>query len=433
VLKENATYTINFGDAIQDLTESNPLENFSFVFSTGAVIDSLAIAGQILDAYTAEPIEDAIVMVYDRLEDSIPLQEKPFYATKTDKEGTFQIKNMKAGIYQVVAIKDDNLNYLVDPTEQMAFLDSTFSINAAGVAPFYLLMSQPLGQLYLDRRDTSGWNKAIISYTQVPYDLEVSYQDPDETLYYDRIESTLNIWYYSETRREWPVYLRNGETIDTLILKYNAPSKKMVNAKKLTRLKNSAFPTDPYFLCFDRPISAIDTSYIVLIEGRTAKDTVQPLISVLDSLPLCLQFEYNWRPDSTYQLTILPGGIIDLYQLENDTIIETFPIGNVERYGNIILQIEGLSEDQSYLVSLGIKDKPELTFMLDSITSYQQTIAHLKPATYDLRIIEDRNRNGRWDPGNLLLKIQPEPTRKYEVEQLRANWDVDLSIKWGNQ
>ncbi|MEM9850056.1 MAG: Ig-like domain-containing protein, partial [Bacteroidota bacterium] len=48
-LRANATYTINFGEAIQDLTEGNPAENLRFVFSTGDFIDSLEVSGQIKD------------------------------------------------------------------------------------------------------------------------------------------------------------------------------------------------------------------------------------------------------------------------------------------------------------------------------------------------------------------------------------------------
>ena len=35
-LKQATTYTINFGQAIKDITEGNALENFTYVFSTGA-------------------------------------------------------------------------------------------------------------------------------------------------------------------------------------------------------------------------------------------------------------------------------------------------------------------------------------------------------------------------------------------------------------
>src|SRR6476620_2354445 len=37
----NTTYTINLGNAIRDINENNPVNNFTYVFSTGATIDSL--------------------------------------------------------------------------------------------------------------------------------------------------------------------------------------------------------------------------------------------------------------------------------------------------------------------------------------------------------------------------------------------------------
>ena len=40
-LRENTTYTFNFGNAIKDLHEGNKLINFEYVFATGEEIDSL--------------------------------------------------------------------------------------------------------------------------------------------------------------------------------------------------------------------------------------------------------------------------------------------------------------------------------------------------------------------------------------------------------
>ena len=44
-LQANTTYVINFGDAIIDLTEGNPVINFVYTFSTGPFLDSLEISG----------------------------------------------------------------------------------------------------------------------------------------------------------------------------------------------------------------------------------------------------------------------------------------------------------------------------------------------------------------------------------------------------
>ena len=47
-LKANTTYTFNFGDAIQDITEGNKAGGLKYVFSTGSFIDSSFITGYVL-------------------------------------------------------------------------------------------------------------------------------------------------------------------------------------------------------------------------------------------------------------------------------------------------------------------------------------------------------------------------------------------------
>ncbi len=61
-LKDSTTYTINFGEAIIDITEGNPLRNFQYVFSTGGYVDSMEISGTVVRASDLEPQEDILVM-----------------------------------------------------------------------------------------------------------------------------------------------------------------------------------------------------------------------------------------------------------------------------------------------------------------------------------------------------------------------------------
>ena len=53
-LKDSTTYTFYFQDAIRDLNEGNILENYQFVFSTGPVIDSLSVTGNVYNAFNLE-------------------------------------------------------------------------------------------------------------------------------------------------------------------------------------------------------------------------------------------------------------------------------------------------------------------------------------------------------------------------------------------
>jgi hypothetical protein len=121
----NTTYTLNFGDAIVDLNEGNALSNFEFVFSTGDVIDSLSYSGTVLNAFDNEPVEGAIVMLYNELHDSVPYRQMPLYANRTGKDGRFRLNNLRGDTFLVFVITDVNNNYLYDrPGEELiAFRD----------------------------------------------------------------------------------------------------------------------------------------------------------------------------------------------------------------------------------------------------------------------------------------------------------------------
>lgn len=123
--RENTTYNIFFGDAIVDLTEENPIPGYKFTFSTGPVLDSMMISGKLLNAYTLTPVEKAYVMLYDTIFDSVPYKQIPYYISRTNKSGEFELTNLRNIPYKIFALSDINANYLYDlPNEDIAFIDS---------------------------------------------------------------------------------------------------------------------------------------------------------------------------------------------------------------------------------------------------------------------------------------------------------------------
>lgn len=129
-LKPLTTYTLFFGNAIVDLTESNPLTDFTFVFSTGPALDSMALRGQVAFAFDDKPAEEAFILLY-RLEgdsvpaDSLPFLRKPYYVARTNKQGYFRMGNLRNEPYKMYALEDKNSNFLYDKGgEAIAFSDS---------------------------------------------------------------------------------------------------------------------------------------------------------------------------------------------------------------------------------------------------------------------------------------------------------------------
>lgn len=69
-LLPNTTYTINFGNAIVDNNEGNPLKDFTYVFSTGNHIDSLNLSGKVILAETGGADSTIIAMLYRNTSDT---------------------------------------------------------------------------------------------------------------------------------------------------------------------------------------------------------------------------------------------------------------------------------------------------------------------------------------------------------------------------
>ncbi len=122
-LEENTTYVIDFSNAIEDNNESNQLDGYTFAFSTGDEIDTLAVSGIVLRACDLEPMQHVIVGLHSNLDDTaftnVPLER----VSRTNDRGKFTIRNLKPGNYHVFALSDVDGDYRMARTEDIAFLD----------------------------------------------------------------------------------------------------------------------------------------------------------------------------------------------------------------------------------------------------------------------------------------------------------------------
>ena len=123
-LEENTTYVIDFSNAFEDNNEGNQLDGYTFAFSTGDQIDTLAVSGIVLRANDLEPMQHVIVGLHSNLDDTafthLPLER----VSRTNDRGKFTIRNLKPGSYHVFALNDVDGDYRMARTEDIAFLDS---------------------------------------------------------------------------------------------------------------------------------------------------------------------------------------------------------------------------------------------------------------------------------------------------------------------
>ena len=439
-LRENATYTFNFGKAIQDYTERNSPKDMRFIFSTGDYIDSLVITGNVIDNTTNKPAEDVLVMLYDNLNDTVVKTEKPFYFARTDKQGNFKIRNVRSDTFKIFALIDENFNYLYDiETEKIGFVFENVVVNGKDsiVPNIKLEIFQPNPTLRRTSNQSKEYGHLRFAYNQNIYDSLIVTAEPSFVAdYVEQIKDTIHFWYTDTTSKRQFYITDNQDYFDTANINFPSDerffkmNKRTVLEKPSPKQGQKAIkhnPNNPIKLVFRHPFYDIDTSKLVLLED-TLKTKVKPYFLRFENSMKNLAVHYDWKPSTPYELTLLPGAIRDIFELENDTIVLKYNVDAIENYGNIEVSINGLSSDSSYVVEL-LDDRDVLieTFNISKKTTAKQTYKAVPTGNYKLKIVFDTNANGRWDTGEYPI-LQPEKTLTGKSEELRPNWDLELIL-----
>ena len=123
----NTTYTINFNRAIKDYNEGNYIEQYVYAFSTGDYLDTMQVAGQVLDAYTLQPVPRVLAGIYATPLPADTLDRPMTRMTYTDDQGHFTLQNVRDGAYYAIALVDMDRSYSYNaPNESFAITPDSF-------------------------------------------------------------------------------------------------------------------------------------------------------------------------------------------------------------------------------------------------------------------------------------------------------------------
>ncbi|HWR34121.1 MAG TPA: Ig-like domain-containing protein, partial [Chitinophagaceae bacterium] len=130
-LEANTTYFLNFGNALKDFTEGNPVKGFTYTFSTGPYIDSLELKGKIVLAETGKTDSTLVVMLHTSSDDSAIVKERPHYVARLDGNGNFIFKNLPPKTFYIYALKNESGTYRYLSDKQLfAFADKPVVIGS---------------------------------------------------------------------------------------------------------------------------------------------------------------------------------------------------------------------------------------------------------------------------------------------------------------
>lgn len=432
-LVANTTYSFNFGQSIQDNNEGNPYQQFKYIFSTGTYIDSLQLVGQIKDAFDKKPDNFVSVMLYERNEtfyDSIVYKEVPRYVTNTlDSLKTFQLDNLKAGNYLLVAMKDVNNNNKFDPkTDKIAFHNEIVTIPDSAAYEMELFKEElPFKPL---RPSQASGNRIILGLEGKPKDVKLSLKNGEE-----EIPLIVTPFENKDSLQLWFKPIK----ADSLALKVNYNSiEKEFNVKYKIQRKDSLQLSskqsgtlhlgEKFRLKSTVPISKINAENISIMN----KDSVLvAFTSFYDEKAQEIELDFKKEPMQRYKFTLLKGALTDMLERESDSVAFTVSTKNVSDYGNLRLKLEGIKSFPIIIELTNAKGDMQATAYSEGETSIDFTF--LQPNLFTIRIIYDTNKNKVWDTGSYLDKRQSEEVRYFPTEiDVRANWDVDQTLKFSD-
>ena len=426
-LKENTTYTFNFGQSIVDNNEGNPNSFLTYVFSTGTYIDSLTLAGVVKDAFNKKADEFISVMLYDidsTYNDSTVYLKPPNYITNTlDSALIFNLKNIKAGKYALFAIKDEAKNNVFDQnTDKIGFITDTIAIPTDSI--YLLTLFKEVPDYSMAVPTFAAKNKVIFGYYGDGSDVVIKPLSilPDTVrsrVLKERDKDTLNFWFtpFETDSTIFTVTNEKRMLIDTFTVK----SRKVgLDSLKLEpNFRGTFVLSESYHIASNTPLSYLDSTQISIMN----KDSVGIDFKVgLDSTKNKIDFDFESAYEETYRIEILPGAITDFFGQTNDTLNYRLSTKKLSEYGNLRLNLVGaviyplivqLTDDKG-------KIKQEIYAQEEQVFEFK----NVDPAKYFLRIIFDENANRKWDTGNYLQKIQPEKVVYYPgTIEMRSNWE----------
>jgi hypothetical protein len=425
-LKSNVTYTLSFGEGITDITEMNPAENLQYVFATGNTLDSLTFSGQIIDSYSGVAQGAVKIMLYDGLSDTLPRKSKPYYFTQSKPDGTFDFSYLAAGTYQLFALKEINRNYLFDdPEEEIAFSNDPVIIGGDSLLPMKLFLSIEQDTMqYISSwdADSSGFLKmALNTPWKASTSLMLQGENPERGFTWRSESDTVFAWVDKAKEGEISTWIfTENQNADTLKYTNFAVGKKTLPL--MSKLPSGIDAKDTLTLVFERPISKIDSSKISIY-----KDSIPVEVTAAPTPnPFELRLNAATVDGDNYQVVMNPGAVISREGWTNDTIDFRFKAYPFDHYGNLILTISIPELDGVGVLELYNSNGKVVESRLVK-QSMDLTFSRLMPATYKLRLIDDRNANGKWDPAFFDAKEQPEKVFNFNEDiVVRSNWDMEL-------
>jgi len=429
-LAPETTYTINFGNSIQDNNENNPLTFFSYTFSTGETIDSLYVRGNTKDAFSQESDEFISLQLYrvDSLfKDSIIFQDKPTYISNTLDSTNYTFQNLKEGKYLLIALKDVDNNYFFDPFfDKIGFIDSLITLPRDSVIDLKLFKEET--EIIWDKPHFINSEKIGFGYYgKLDLDkIRIESNIPDSINYVfikEKETDTLNLWLSRNSFDSLSFSLIETDTIKLTTVKFDRKRDSLIDSLNISsKTANVIHLKESFKISSNIPLNKIEDSLITI---RDIDSLIIPFTTSINDRLDEINIDFEVSPSDDYSIFIKPRAIKDIRGTENDTLQFNVVSQTLEDYGNVFLDV--ITNNESKFILHLLDSNSNIIREFNNVNSNSTyTFDYIRPGKYTFRLIEDLNSNDIWDTGNYLKQVQPEPVYYFPSElDVRSNWDLN--------
>ena len=362
--------------------------------------------------------------------DSIILKNKPYYISRVDEKGNYNLKYLSPGDYKIVAFEDVIENSKYDPSkEKIAFKNEILSLKGDEVVDLKLFKEKP--KYRVTNSEMKGIGQIVFRTEGAEEEIKITPIGKEfKTAFVDSHfeKDSVNFWFNPnvdklENKTERLRFaVQHKDKIDTLSVLYKTPIQEYkINFNSFNDSKFQ--PNQNYKIAGTAPIKSIDKSLI-----NVFKDTIAiPFDVRIDDVDKqVILFDFKKDLGEKFEINVFPNAITDIFEAKNDTLVYQFKTGVREDYGNLKVRVANLEDDVPVILQL-IKKGKGFEVVEERKSDYKIfEFNHLNPGEYYLRLLVDENRNGIWDSGNLLTGTQPEPVYIYPSKiTIRALWDTD--------
>ncbi|MGZ5188298.1 MAG: Ig-like domain-containing protein [Kaistella sp.] len=428
-LQANTTYNFNFGNAIVDSNEGNALQYYNFAFSTGEKIDDLYISGDLkslIGDQDSKSSESNMVVGLYQEKDSMDYRQKPYYITKADPDGYFELNYLSPGNYRILAFEDSNANSVYDAgKEKVSFLKDKIVLdkNISGLK--LNLYPSRKAQKYVEMKEAPGGilmtfegnpqNVKVLSLNEKLQDYRVTHLPKSDSvrIWFDAKKLDVGI----ATSENLKFSYDDGVKQDTVsaFYRFNTKNEMLVSNTK----GNMLAPNQDFVITSNYFIDKIQPEKWTLVSDSIQQEfTAQ----ISEKKPFEIRIKSQFKEGKKYALTVPKETVSSFYETILKSYRFDFESDKIENYGTLVVTLENAPEQMLWLQLLS--ESGNVAYSRYS-KERSITFASLKPGKYQLRILVDNNENGIWDAADFAAGEFAEDIYVFEKTiEIRPFWEI---------